>query len=98
MHIVKFMRQVVLERQSSASHYCAIILIYLICRGQLLAVGSKRDEASGQVDQTADLQVRVGAAGGRWADCVRSTHHVAVTPLDTTTTEAENELVMQNSM
>lgn len=71
------------------------MLIDLIRCGQLLAVGSERDEASGQVDQTADLQVRVGAAGGRRANGVRPTHHVAVAPLDTEA-KADIELGMHN--
>ena len=65
------------------------IVIHLICCGQLLAVSGEGDEAGGQVDQTADLQVRVGAAGGRRADRVRSAHHVAVAPLDAAGTKAE---------
>lgn len=96
MHIMTFIRLSLC--MSSAPHYCAIILIYLIRCGQLLAVGSERDNASGQVDQTADLQFRVAAVGGRRADCIRSTHHVAVTPLDTAATKAENELDMHDSM
>lgn len=89
MHILKFTRQTVLVSLSSLrSTTVLFFFFYLICRGQLLAVGSERDEASGQVDQTADLQVRVGAAGGRRADCVPSTHQVAVTPLDTAATKA----------
>lgn len=45
MQIVKFMTD------------CSPLLssIYLIWRGQLLAVGSEGDKAGGQVDQTADL-------------------------------------------
>lgn len=74
------------------------LLLYLICCGQLLAVGSEGDEASGQVNQTADLQIGVGAAGGRRPDCVRPTHHVAVTPLDAVATRAENERRMHNSV
>lgn len=61
---------------------------YLICHGQVFAVSRKGDEAGGQVDQTADLQVRVGAAGGRRADGIARTYHVAVTPLDTVAAEA----------
>lgn len=71
-----------------------MVLIYLICCGQLLSIGSEGDEARGQVDQTADLQVRVVAAGGRRADCICSTHHVAVTPLDAAAERAENKLSM----
>ena len=78
MHTLLLMNKPVL----CSSLICSV-LIYLIICGQLLAVGSEGDEASGQVNQTADLQVTVGAAGGRGADCVCCTHHVAVTPLDT---------------
>lgn len=57
--------------------------LHLVHCGQLLAVSGEGDQAGGQVDQAADLQVRGGAAGGRRADGVRRTHHVAVAPLDT---------------
>lgn len=61
--------------ESSAHRVCLIR-----CR-QLGVVGGEGDEARAQVDQTADLQVGVGAAGGGGADGVGRTHHVAVTPL-----------------
>lgn len=64
---------------------------YLVHCGQLLAVGGEGDQASGQVDQAADLQVRVGAAGGRRADGVPRIHHVTVAPLDT----AEKDATLQ---
>lgn len=86
VRILRFMRQTVLVGSSPWHHHCNAVLFYLICGGQLLAVGSERDEASGQVDQTADLQVRVGATGGRRAERVPSAHQVAVTPLDTAET------------
>lgn len=56
---------------------------YLVYCGQLLAVGREGDQASSQVDQAADLQVSVGAAGGSWIDGFPRAHHVAVAPLDT---------------
>lgn len=56
---------------------------YLIRCGKLLAIGCERHKAGGQVDETADLQVRVGAVGRSRAGGVRCAHHVAVTPLDT---------------
>lgn len=83
MNTLLFMNKTVFVPQSSAPRFCCSVLIYLISCGQLLAVGSEGDEASGQVDQTANLQVGVGAAGGRRADRVCSIHHVAVTPLHT---------------
>lgn len=58
---------------------------HLVCGGQLFAIGSERDQARAQVDQTANLQVRVGATGGGGTNCIRTTHHVAVTSLDTAT-------------
>lgn len=57
--------------------------LYLVYCGQFLAVGHEGDQASSQVDQAADLQVRVGAAGGRRIDGFPRAHHVAVAPLDT---------------
>lgn len=57
-------------------------ICYLVHCGQLLAVGGEGHQASGQVDQAADLQVRIGAAGGRRAGGVPRAHHVAVAPLD----------------
>lgn len=83
---LRFMRQTVLVCSSPWHHRRNAFLFYLIRGGQLLAVGGERDEASGQVDQTADLQVGVGATGGRRAERVPSTHQVAVTPLDTAAT------------
>lgn len=59
-----------------------LFFIYLVCGGQLLAVAGESDEACGQVDVAADLQVGVGASGGGRAHGVRATHHVAVAPLD----------------
>ncbi|TNN60675.1 hypothetical protein EYF80_029148 [Liparis tanakae] len=83
---------------SSAPNHRAFVRIHLIRGGQLLAVGGEGDEASGQVDQAADLQVGVGAAGGRRADCVRSAHHVAVAPLDTeATADDEHEQPMDSN-
>lgn len=57
--------------------------LYLVYCGQFLAVGREGEQASSQVDQAADLQVRVGAAGGRRIDGFPRAHHVAVAPLDT---------------
>lgn len=68
------------------------IFFYLVYCGQLLAVGREGDQASSQVDQAADLQVRVGAAGGRRIDGIPHTHHVAIAPLDT----AEKYTALQN--
>lgn len=61
-------------------------MLYLVGGGQLLAVGGEGDEAGGQVNVTANLQVRVGAGGGvGGADDVSTTHHVTVTPPHTGT-------------
>lgn len=61
-HILRFVRSLFLSvcplRFTTFS-----LFWYLICCGQLLAIGGKRDEAGGQVDQTANLQVGVGAVG-----------------------------------
>lgn len=80
MHVLKFRKLIILRSLSST---LSLFFLYLKCCWQLLAIGSERDEASGEVDQTTDLQVGAGVAGGRWANGVPSTHHVAVTPLDT---------------
>lgn len=79
------------ECYTTASVLCQL-LIYLIGCGQLLAVGSEGDEAGGQVNQAADFQVGAGAIGGRRADCFRSAHHVAVTPLNAAAKQAQCEL------
>lgn len=68
------------------------IFFYLVYSGQLLAIGHEGDQASSQVDQAADLQVRVGAAGGSRIDGIPRTNHVTVAPLDT----AEIDTALQN--
>lgn len=70
----------IMKLENSASFPFSFHLVHC---GQVLAVSGEGDQAGGQVDQAADLQVRGGAAGGRRADAVPCTHHVTVAPLDT---------------
>ena len=53
---------------------------YLVGGGDLLAVDGEGQQAGGQVDQAAHLQVHVAAAGGVGATIhLPGPHHVAVT-------------------
>lgn len=90
VHILRFMRRTVLV--GSPPPAAMLLLFYLIRRGQLLAVGGERDEACGQVDQAADLQVGVGATGGRRAERVPCAHQVAVAPLDAAADNVEKRV------
>lgn len=63
---------------------CIVSVAYLVGGGHLLAVGSERHQASGQIYQAANLQVHVTAAGGvSGAGRITTPNHVAVTPLHT---------------
>lgn len=84
-----------LRAKPCASLLCqliSIILTYLIWCGELFAIGSEGDKASGQVSQTANLQVGARSAGRRRGNCVCYTHHVAVTPLNTAAKQPQHEL------
>lgn len=62
---------------------------HLVGCGDLLPVDSEGQEAGGQVDQTAHLQVDVAAAGAVSGRChVAAPHHVAVAPLDAAATDS----------
>lgn len=57
---------------------------HLVGGGRLLAVDGERHQARGQIDQAADLQVHVAAAGGvSGAGCIAAPNHVAVAALHT---------------
>lgn len=57
---------------------------HLVGGGRLLAVDGERHQARGQIDQAADLQVHVAAAGGvSSAGCIAAPNHVAVAALHT---------------
>ena len=57
---------------------------YLVGGGYLLAVDGERHQASGQVDETANLQVHVAATGGVGSvGHISTPNDVAVTPLHT---------------
>lgn len=77
--------------ENRSNTLCLTIWFHLINCGELLPIGSEGDQTGGQVYQTADLQIRVGAAGGGRADGVCRTHHVTVTPLNAVTQKPQGE-------
>lgn len=69
---------------------------HLVGGGRLLAVDAERHQARGQIDQAADLQVHVAAAGGvSGAGSIAAPNHVAVAALHTGPAQKSSQSIRQ---